>query len=84
MELKSMSSEDFFKEENKNLRDCIKVLEQHCGSIELVSYCLAPNVNGFCYEIVENPIGAIEIRSIENALDSLSVDQENVIKELYL
>ena len=84
-DLKSISNEDFFNDDNKNLRDCIEVIEKHIGKIELVSFGLAPNPFGFCYEILDHNFGgSIDIRTIENSLDSLSSDQENVIKELYL
>ena len=82
--LKSMTTEEFFNDDNKNLRDCITVLENHVGQIELVSYGIAPNSFGFCYEILEGAQGTIEIRAIENALDSLSYEQEQVLRELYL
>lgn len=84
-DLKSMTNEDFFNDDNKNLRDCISILEKHCGKVELVSYGLAPNPFGFCYEILEHNLGGtVEIREIENSLESLNSEQENVIKELYL
>jgi hypothetical protein len=79
-----MTDLEFQSDDNKNLRDCIKVLENHCGQIELISYGLAPNPFGFCYEIIEGSSGTINIRTIENALDSLNSDQEEVIKGLYL
>jgi len=32
---------------NKDLKNCIRIIESLCGDIELVSFGLAPNPNGF-------------------------------------
>lgn len=47
-------------------------------NIEIVSYGLAPNPNGFCYEIGDTPIAAVE--ELENLLDSLTKSEENMLK----
>ncbi len=84
-ELKTITSLEFHNDDNKNLRNCIKILENHCGKVELVSYGLVPNVNGFCYEILDHNLGGtIEINQIESALESLDSEQVKVLRELYL
>ena len=69
---------------NKELRDAIKVIENLCGEIELVSYGLAPNPNGFSYEVFGSNIEPKRLSELDLTLDHLSNDNTETIKELYL
>lgn len=50
---------------------------------ELVSYGLAPNPNGFCFERGENTTD-LEAKLLSEALGSLSKEAENYLREHYL
>ena len=62
----------------------IRQLEKLCGDIELVSYGLAPNPNGFCYEILNDSVLYADILRLDKLLDELSPQGEKIIRELYL
>jgi len=68
-----------------NLRACVRHLESLCGEVELVSYGLAPNPNGFCYEILEGAdVGWDMIEELDRLLNNLSNREEIELKYLYL
>lgn len=68
-----------------NLRNCIRILESLCGDVELVSFGLAPNPNGFCYEVHnESLFNTKELKALDDALEILTSEEENTLKELYL
>jgi hypothetical protein len=66
-----------------NLRNCIRILESLCGDVELVSYGLAPNPDGFCYEI-HTQVSDTDLKVLDDALGMLTTNEENTLKELYL
>lgn len=66
-----------------NLRNCIRILESLCGDVELVSYGLAPNPNGFCYE-KHTAISEVDEKALNDALNSLSSKEIETLTELYL
>jgi len=76
-----MTNEKF--EQATNLRNCIRILESLCGDVELVSYGLSPNVNGFCYENHGN-INETDLKVLDAALNSLTSEEEQTLRELYL
>jgi len=70
---------------NKDLKNCIRIIESLCGDIELVSFGLAPNPNGFCYEVHnESLFNTKELEALDDALNYLTGEEEDTIKELYL
>jgi len=70
---------------NKDLKNCIRIIESLCGDIELVSFGLAPNPNGFCYEVHnESLFNTKELKALDDALNYLTGEEEDTIKELYL
>ena len=78
---------EFHSDENENLRECIRLLESLVDVIELISFGLAPNPNGFCYEILKDGLiksERVKMKSLDRELDSLNEAQEEVIRELYL
>lgn len=82
-----MNIKEFHNDSNENLRECIRLIESLLGVVELTTYGVAPNPNGFFYEILKDAITLGERRKIkflDRELDSLSKNQEAVIKELYL
>ena len=46
---------------------------------EIVSYGLAPNPNGFCYER-GNSLSKVQEKELNNLLNSLSSKEENILK----
>lgn len=83
--MKPMSCHEFQQTENDNLRQLIRLLEKYCGDIELISYGLAPNPNGFCYEILEpDNVDQSDLIKINYLLNTLTSKQENELKHLYL
>jgi len=66
-----------------NVLKLIDLLETDVGDIELVSYGLAPNPNGFCYEVY-NTYNVVDTKKIDAALNSLTKLEEVTIRELYL
>ena len=82
-----MSVIEFHSDENQNLREAKRLLESLVDVIELVSFGLAPNPNGFCYEILKDGLirsERVKMKSLNRELDSLNKAQQEVIKELYL
>jgi len=69
-----------------NLKEVIQRLENLCGQVELVSFGLAPNPNGFCYETYDDygSIDPVKLKGLNLALDSLSNKEAQTIIELYL
>jgi hypothetical protein len=69
----------------KDLKQLIKILEEQCGNIEIVSYGLSPNPNGFCYEVY-NPDKIDKSKAINFCylINNLTNKEEKIIKELYL
>lgn len=56
----------------------IEILEEN--NIELVSYRLAPNPNGFCYEC-EDYTCSEALKQLNDLLDSLTEKEENILLE---
>ena len=60
----------------------LKLLES--GRIEIVSYGLAPNPNGFCYELDREGLNMGEVgklmHDIDKALESLNKTEENQLR----
>lgn len=54
------------------------------NSVELVSYGLAPNVDGFCYEVHNEKTSYKLLKRIDERLDALSKEQEKYLKEIAL
>ena len=52
----------------------ISVLEKYCGELELVSFGLAPNPNGFCYEVYGD-IPNKDLKRINSLLDQLTIKE---------
>jgi len=70
---------------SKDLKTLIALLEKYCGEIELISYGLAPNPNGFCYELYDpDNVSLEDLTKINLLLDTLSTKDTNVLKSLYL
>lgn len=53
------------------------------GHFELVSFGLAPNPNGFCYER-EDDSQPVQEKRLNELLNSLTTDDEILLKERYL
>lgn len=66
---------------NRQLKRVIRILEKNIESLELVSYGLAPNPTGFCYERYGK---VYHERELNELLDELSDEDEETLKELYL
>lgn len=66
------------------VKHVIKILEELCGDVELVSYGLAPNSDGFCYEVINDDVKYVDLKRLDEALDSLTSVDEEIIKDLYL
>jgi len=71
------------------LKTAIKSIERLCGEVELVSYGLAPNPTGFCYEVIETKYRdasemQLMLRKLEDALEALNHKDTRTIIELYL
>lgn len=49
-------------------------------NIEIVSYGLAPNPNGFCFECDDSVPDSVRIK-FSNMLDGLTTSEENELKE---
>ena len=66
-----------------DVKRLIELLERNCGDIELVSYGLAPNPFGFCYEVYGKvPVG--DLIKIDVILSTMSDEDEEVIRDTYL
>lgn len=62
-----------------------ELLETYSHDIELVSFGLAPNPSGFCYELSENhKMPASVLKKINTLLNVLNEEEEEEIKNLYL
>jgi len=61
----------------------IQLLEKNCHAIEIVSYGLAPNSFGFCYEIFDD-IPKKELNEIDSLLDYLNDDDVEFLRAAYL
>lgn len=61
----------------------IELLEKNVGDIEIISYGLAPNPNGFCYELYDN-VDAKDLKEIDTLLELLSSEDVQTLRELYL
>ena len=71
---------------SRDLKLLINLLEKHCDVITLVSYGLAPNPNGFSYELYGD-IPADEVKDIvriDKLLDGLNKHDEEILKDMYL
>lgn len=70
---------------SNDLKQLIGLLEKYCGDIELVSYGLAPNPNGFCFEVHNaNNITESHMINICYLLDTLSSKDTELLREAYL
>ena len=65
------------------LKRLIELLEKHCGNIELISYGLAPNPNGFCYEQYDE-VDAKDLKEIDELLELINSEDVQTLRELYL
>lgn len=63
--------------------ELMKLLDDNTDHIELVSYGLAPNPNGFCYEKKDTLPKEVEIE-INNLLECLNKDDEKFFRAFYL
>ena len=81
-----MTNEQFHSQENNNLLETIELLEKHCGDIALVSFGLAPNPFGFCYEVYNtyNKVPRTDLNALDFLLGNLNDAQEMQLRELYL
>lgn len=77
-----MMTDEKFKKAT-NLRNCIRILESLCGDVELISYGLAPNPDGFCYEKLTE-VSETDLKALDSALGSLNSEEQETLKELYL
>lgn len=57
----------------------LKYLSKH--DIEIVSYGLSPNPDGFCYECPDNTPRHVK-RSLDLKLDALTIEEEQHLKDL--
>ena len=66
---------------SEDLKDCIRELEKLCGQVELVSFGLAPNPFGFCYEVLDSEA---DVTDLDASLECLSDEDEITLRSLYL
>jgi hypothetical protein len=52
------------------------------NNIEIVSYGIAPNPNGFCFEVHNPRAPAHVIKYVSKELDSLNQDQVQLLKSI--
>jgi hypothetical protein len=75
---------------SQNLKDAITAIESLVGEAELVSYGLAPNTNGFCYEVFKrqrySTAGQLrtKLNRLDATLEALNHRDTQSIIELYL
>ena len=69
---------------NTNLSRVIELLDELSGCLELVSFGLAPNPNGFCYEVLDESIDRERERELSYLLGSLDKESEQYLIEVYL
>ena len=67
---------------NNPLRLIRKFLNE--GHIEIVSYGLAPNPFGFCFEILNDELTDKTLKTISEAFDYLSNEEEELLRKQYL
>lgn len=67
-----------------DIKKLVTLLERYCGDIEIVSYGLAPNPFGFCYEIYTDDIPKKDLQAIDRLLDGLSVIDELILRNMYI
>jgi len=79
--MKRMTNEEFQETANVNLREVIVLLER--GVCDLISYGLAPNPNGFCYE-KHGTLTESDEKELNTLLDGLTPDQERELIALYM
>ena len=63
----------------------IKKIEALCldHDIEIVSFGLSPNPNGFCYETPERPINKKVLIKLDELLDSLNSEETLIMRRYY-
>lgn len=71
-----------FMERCRYLKYIEKVLEK--GEYQLVSFGLAPNPWGFCFEFHGEILNKITSKTLSNYLDLLNESQENYLRRKYL
>jgi hypothetical protein len=64
-----------------NVKRLIELLERNV--VDLVSYGLAPNPFGFCYETNDKFTNDADLPEINQLLDCLTTDEENTIRQAY-
>jgi hypothetical protein len=75
---------------SQNLKDAITAIESLVGEAELISYGLAPNSSGFCYEVYErqrySTTGQLrtKLKRLDATLEALNHRDTQSIIELYL
>jgi hypothetical protein len=68
---------------SKTIAALVEILDD--GEFELVSYGLAPNPDGFCYEFSgDGKRDKVQETRLNNLLDSLNESEERLIKARYL
>lgn len=65
-----------------DLQEIKEILDD--GNFELVSYGLAPNPNGFCYEFIGEKRNKKQEKRLNDLLSSLDDKEELILKRMFL
>ena len=67
-----------------DLKRLINIIEEQFGNIQLVSYGLAPNPKGFCFELYDpDLISESELTNFCYLLHNLTRKEEEILKRIY-